>query len=179
MTIEQRGFARNRFLAPPKGAQQPAQRTKIRYDAQKRAFRHLFPRTLFPTRDENSRGFQPFDFYYGESSNSFDVLFTLLAVRGSSPPRSLRSVWGKYTRFCCVAERARRGRETAVFSLVRVFIALRDIVEVCPSRGMVRDLRARYACFFVFGHANFAVLVTQFRYVDSLGTLTLPLDLDL
>ena len=109
------------------------------------------------------------------------MLFTLLAVRGSSPPRSLRSVWGKYTRFCCVAERARRGRETAVFSLVRVFIALRDIVEVCPSRGMVRDLRARYACFCVFGHANFAVLFThserqQVRSETWLRSLTSILD---
>lgn len=107
MTIEQRGFARNRFPAPPQRARNGLHNVQKYAMTRKSALSvTFFPRTLFPTRDENSRGFQPFDFYYGESSNSFDVLFTLLAVRGSSPPRSLRSVWGKYTRFWYVAERA-------------------------------------------------------------------------
>ena len=106
------------------------------------------------------------------------MLFTLLAVRGSSPPRSLRSVWGKYTRFCCVAERARRGRETAVFSLVRAVTALRDIVEVLPLAGHGAGLTRPLCVFLRSRSRKFAVLVTQFRYVVSLRTLTLPLDLD-
>ena len=69
-------------------------------------------------------------------------------------PCSLRSLWGEFTRFWYVAERARRGRETALFSPVGAFTPLRDIVGGTPLAGHGAGL-SRPLCV-VLNHSTYA-----------------------
>ena len=89
-------------------------------------------------------------------------------------PCSLRSPWGKFTRFWYMAERARRGRETALFSPVAALRAARGHCGGLPLAGHGAELSRPLCAFCGAGRA-----FLRFRENRSLRTLTLPLDLDL
>lgn len=130
----------------------------------------------------DSRGFQPFDFCWRESSNPLDVLFTRrLISRGSSLSFSLRSIGDKSTRFYLRQNAQRRGRKTASFCCMISWL----VFYLCDSKIFVngaglnapairfflhkRTLQRLFASRLTFPWKSFQCVARRIRRLDNVS----------